>query len=247
MSFDLISFQLIKNPKLQLNLAANILLNSDGNLVLTDFGLARPLDERKSDRYTPNVVTRFYRAPEIQLGMPNYNCAIDMWSYGCIVGEIYSLNPLFMSNDDIGHFVKIMELIGTPMDVKTLEFLRSLPDYNKMPLGKHFKSRLDQFFTLNSIPKEAQALIKSLLNLSPQNRMKIKEALISDYFWSPPRPLIPRNEGKEIEASEKEMLPKYPSSLDYYTQSSINRRLITGKQNKSTTALAGTKREAEEI
>jgi serine/threonine protein kinase len=71
---------------------SNILLNPRGEVKLADFGLSRPYDGRKN--YTNRVVTLWYRAPELLLGSQRYGPGIDMWSAGCILGELLLNQPL---------------------------------------------------------------------------------------------------------------------------------------------------------
>ena len=61
---------------------ANLLLNNKGELKIADFGLARTFYPGRNEPYTIRVVTLWYRAPEILLGMKNYSSAIDVWSVG---------------------------------------------------------------------------------------------------------------------------------------------------------------------
>jgi len=78
---------------------SNILLNSDCSLKICDFGLARSLD--KESIQTDYIETRWYRAPEILLGSQQYSFAIDMWSVGCLFGEILKGRPLFPGTSTI--------------------------------------------------------------------------------------------------------------------------------------------------
>ncbi len=78
---------------------ANILLNADCHVRIADFGLCRSLSEDSTiptSVLTDYVATRWYRAPEILLGSNQYSKSVDMWSVGCIVGEMYNRCPLFM-------------------------------------------------------------------------------------------------------------------------------------------------------
>ena len=67
---------------------ANLLVNNKGELKITDFGLARPIEENRI-KYTPGVVTRWYRPPELLFGSDIYNESIDIWGAGCIIAEMY--------------------------------------------------------------------------------------------------------------------------------------------------------------
>ena len=96
---------------------ANILLNNSGGLKICDFGLARHC--RTSDlesHYTPLVVTMWYRAPELLLGYREYSTAVDMWSAGCILFELYAAGrPLFPGKDDTEQINRIFEVSLPPL------------------------------------------------------------------------------------------------------------------------------------
>ena len=80
-----------------------MLLNANCDLRLCDFGLARGINEATNDgsaaALTEYVVTRWYRAPEIMLGQRTYTKAVDIWSVGCILGELLRRKPLFAGTD----------------------------------------------------------------------------------------------------------------------------------------------------
>lgn len=66
--------------------------------------------------YTPNVATRWYKAPEILLNFRDYNTPIDIWALGCIIGEMYLLRPLFPGENEIDEFFQICSLLGPPTE-----------------------------------------------------------------------------------------------------------------------------------
>jgi mitogen-activated protein kinase 15 len=76
---------------------SNILLDAECNVKVADFGLARSLQENDDDPavLTEYVATRWYRAPEILLGSTKYTKAVDMWSVGCILGEMINGKAIF--------------------------------------------------------------------------------------------------------------------------------------------------------
>ncbi|CAN0051556.1 unnamed protein product, partial [Choristocarpus tenellus] len=87
------------------------------DLKLCDFGLSRGVhDNQEKGDLTEYVVTRWYRAPEIMLSVQNYNEAIDVWSVGCIFGEMLGRKPLFNGNDYIHQLKLITKLIGKPSE-----------------------------------------------------------------------------------------------------------------------------------
>lgn len=91
----------------------NILVFNDGNVLkLADFGLCR----RKiaAGPLTLEVGSLWYRAPEIMLGISEYNSAVDMWAIGCLLYELYEGRALFKNACEIGCLFKIFEWTGSP-------------------------------------------------------------------------------------------------------------------------------------
>jgi c-Jun N-terminal kinase len=91
---------------------SNIVVNLRCQLKILDFGLART-KERETAMLTPYVVTRYYRAPEVILGI-GYNANVDVWSIGCIFAELIRGKVLFPGSDHIDQWTKIIEIVGTP-------------------------------------------------------------------------------------------------------------------------------------
>uniref|UniRef100_A0A8C4I937 mitogen-activated protein kinase n=1 Tax=Dicentrarchus labrax TaxID=13489 RepID=A0A8C4I937_DICLA len=89
---------------------SNVAVNEDCELRIIDFGLARQTD----DEMTGYVATRWYRAPEIMLNWMHYNQNVDIWSVGCIMGELLNRKVLFPGTDYIDQLKRIMEVVGTP-------------------------------------------------------------------------------------------------------------------------------------
>ncbi|CAG2106067.1 unnamed protein product, partial [Medioppia subpectinata] len=98
---------------------SNIVVKSDCTLKILDFGLARTAGT--TFMMTPYVVTRYYRAPEVILGM-GYHENVDIWSVGCIMGEMIRGAVLFPGTDHIDQWNKIIEQLGTP----STDFMRRL-------------------------------------------------------------------------------------------------------------------------
>lgn len=84
----------------------NLLIDTQGNLKIADFGLARAFGVPVR-AYTHEVVTLWYRAPEVLLGSPRYSCPVDMWSVGCIMAELITKKPLFQGDSEIDQLFRI--------------------------------------------------------------------------------------------------------------------------------------------
>ncbi|KAG8988714.1 negative regulator of the PHO system [Tulasnella sp. 427] len=157
----------------------NLLINRKGELKLGDFGLARAFGV-PVNTFSNEVVTLWYRAPDVLLGSRTYSTSIDIWSCGCIFAEMISGVPLFRGRDNQDQLLNIMRIIGTPDD-RTLRKistespeiqLKSFPRYAKVPLQ-------------NMLPKaspQAIDLLERLLQFDPQKRLSAAEALRHPYF-----------------------------------------------------------------
>lgn len=96
---------------------SNILVNSECHIKVADFGLARSLISKCEDaniKLTDYVATRWYRAPEILLGSTKYSKAVDMWSVGCILGELIVGKPIFPGTSTLNQIERVLELTGKP-------------------------------------------------------------------------------------------------------------------------------------
>ncbi|RWR87835.1 mitogen-activated protein kinase 2 isoform X1 [Cinnamomum micranthum f. kanehirae] len=159
---------------------SNLLLNANCDLKIGDFGLARTTSE--TDFMTEYVVTRWYRAPELLLNCSEYTAAIDIWSVGCILGEIMTREPLFPGKDYVHQLRLITELVGSPDD-SSLGFLRSnnarryvrqLPQFPKQQFSMKFP---------NKSPL-AVDLLEKMLVFDPNKRISVDEALCHPYLSS---------------------------------------------------------------
>lgn len=155
----------------------NLLINKEGNLKIADFGLARAFGVPLRS-YTHEVVTLWYRAPEILLGGKQYSVGIDMWSIGCIFAEMITRKPLFPGDSEIDEIFKIFRVLGTPNEdiwpgVTTLpNFKATFPQWTRRELEKHVPG-LDEF---------SADLLNSFLQYDPAIRMSAKRALKHPYF-----------------------------------------------------------------
>lgn len=84
-------------------------------LTLADFGLARTFSVPLK-AYTHEVVTLWYRAPEILLGQKKYASPIDIWSLGCLIAEMATAQALFPGDSEIDTIFKIFRVLGTPTE-----------------------------------------------------------------------------------------------------------------------------------
>jgi cyclin-dependent kinase len=155
----------------------NLLIDKEGNLKLADFGLARAFGVPLRT-YTHEVVTLWYRAPEILLGGRQYSTGVDMWSIGCIFAEMVTRKPLFPGDSEIDEIFKIFRILGTPNEdvwpgVTSLpDFKTTFPQWSRRGLDKHVPG-LDPY---------GIDLLDHLLTYDPASRISAKRAIFHPYF-----------------------------------------------------------------
>ncbi|KAL1461133.1 hypothetical protein WDU94_013063 [Cyamophila willieti] len=110
---------------------ANLLIDRQGILKIADFGLARPFDLERWAQYSPQVASRWYRAPELLYASRCYDQSVDLWAVGCILGELHNREPLFPGESDIEQLAMVLHKLGTPTE-DSWPGLKDLPDYNKI-------------------------------------------------------------------------------------------------------------------
>ena len=169
---------------------SNILVTNSGDLKICDFGLARQFGG--VGRYTQLVVTLWYRAPELLLGSTTYGPAIDVWSLGCIFGELLAGSPLFNGRAEIDQLQKIFKLLGTPNDKIWPEF-SSLPSVQKVTFAEQPYNKLRQKFPQAStgLSDKGYELLNHLLTYDPARRLTCSEALSDAFFEEYPPPQRP--------------------------------------------------------
>ena len=158
---------------------ANILIDSSGNLKLADFGLGRAYAVPMM-KYTHEVVTLYYRSPEILLGAEYYSVAVDIWSVGCIFAEMITGDPLFKAESEIDLVFRIFRTLGTPVEA-TWKGVTELRDYQSH-FPKWPKQQLNRF--VRGLSDEGVAILEKMLRLCPLKRITAGEALLDSYFTS---------------------------------------------------------------
>ncbi|XP_069492951.1 cyclin-dependent kinase-like 5 isoform X4 [Ambystoma mexicanum] len=153
----------------------NLLISYNDILKLCDFGFARNLSEGSNANYTEYVATRWYRSPELLLGAP-YGKAVDMWSVGCILGELSDGQPLFPGESEIDQLFTIQKVLG-PLPSEQMKLFYSNPRFHglRFPAANHPQSLERRY--LGVISGVLLDLMKNLLKLNPSDRYLTEQSL----------------------------------------------------------------------
>ncbi|TNY24418.1 kinase-like domain-containing protein [Rhodotorula diobovata] len=189
----------------------NLLISADGVLKLADFGLAREYADEAA-KMTCQVVTRWYRCPELLLGARSYSTGVDMWATGCIFAELMLRVPFMAAESDMEQLNMIFTALGTPTDqdwpvggapsslsrsASSRELAHTassrgshLQGFSKLSNGAKFdpKPRSDLGSLFSAASPEAIDLLQKTLLYDPRKRITAREALHHPYFHTSPRP-----------------------------------------------------------
>lgn len=178
----------------------NLLLSPSGQLKIADFGLARSLGNI-NESLSSNVVTRWYRAPELLFGAKHYTTAIDIWSVGIIFAELMLRLPYLPGQDDVDQLDVTFRALGTPTE-PTWPNVSQLPLYNSLKMYPP-PSRQELRSRFSAATEKALDLMILLTQLDPLKRANSTQALLHDYFTESPLPTEPEKLPKKSEKVEE--------------------------------------------
>lgn len=221
---------------------SNLLLNSECFLKVADFGLARSIATLENESssnpvLTDYVATRWYRAPEILLGSTKYTKGVDMWSIGCILGELLGGKPMFPGTSTMNQLDRIIEVTGRPTaeDIEAIKspfaatLLESLPDSKPKALSDLFPHASE----------EALDILRLMLQFNPNKRLTAEEALKHPFvaqFHNPEEETVCEREIKiAIDDDHKYSIADYRNQLyqDIIAKKKENRRKNKAKKEAS--------------
>lgn len=175
---------------------SNLLMTDKGCVKIADFGLARKYTVGTVIKpMTPKVVTLWYRAPELLLETKQQTTAIDMWSSGCIFGELLAHKPLLPGQSEIHQLELIIEMFGTPNDAIWPGF-SDLPGLENITLKKQPYNNVRHTFPW--LTDAGVRLLNFLFMYDPKKRATAEECLDSSYFKEQPLPC------------DSELMPSFP-------------------------------------
>ncbi|XP_042021701.1 probable serine/threonine-protein kinase At1g54610 isoform X1 [Salvia splendens] len=177
---------------------SNLLINNHGILKIADFGLASFFDIHNKIPLTSRVVTLWYRPPELLLGATHYGVAVDLWSTGCILGELYAGKPIMPGRTEVEQLHKIFKLCGSPSEDYWKK--SKLPHSTVLKPIQPYRRRIAD--TFKDIHDAFVKLMEILLSVDPSDRGTAASALESEFFKTSPIPCDPSS------------LPKYPPSKE---------------------------------
>jgi len=155
----------------------NLLINRKGELKLADFGLARAFGIPVRT-YSHEVVTLWYRAPDVLMGSRKYSTPIDIWSAGCIFAEMASGRPLFPGSGTSDQLFRIFKILGTPTE-ESWPSITELPEY-KPDFPVHQSLPLSSI--VQGLDEKGLNLLSKMLQYDPNQRITAAAALKHPYF-----------------------------------------------------------------
>lgn len=198
---------------------SNLLLSHKGILKIGDFGLAREYGSPLK-QYTPIVVTLWYRAPELLLGIKEYSTPIDLWSVGCIFAEFLTMKPLWPGKSEIDELNRIFKDLGTPTE-KIWSGVKELPGMKKCTFADHPYNTLRQRFG-SYLTDSGFGLLNKFLTYNPTKRITAEESLKHEFFSESPLPvdpsMFPTWPAKSEQPRKHTSSPKPPSGGKAYSK-----------------------------
>lgn len=176
----------------------NLLIAANGEVKLADFGLARGFGDIHS-YMTSNVITRWYRPPELLFGAKHYGGAVDIWSVGTVFAELIKRAPFMPGNNELDQIKLICDAIGTPTD-DNWPGVTTLPEYT-VPTQNPVRGKDFYMYQFGTVGPDGVDLLIRTLALNPKKRITAREMLSHPWWHAEPKPTrkedLPRKDGGE--------------------------------------------------
>ncbi|KAK2948539.1 putative Mitogen-activated protein kinase 15 [Blattamonas nauphoetae] len=241
---------------------SNLLLNSDCLVKVGDFGLARLMkqgpEKSGASSLTDYVATRWYRAPELLMGSHKYSVGVDMWSVGCIIGEMLAGKPLFPGTSTQNQLLRILEFTGYPSDEDIVslhsQYAKQILEQVKPNLAsfsssepsnpsaihnlRELERKLPQYKEKNAQTYEyysnALDLMKRLLSFNPDKRPTATESLehpfLAKFHNEAEEPVCPHQIEMELDDDTKVNINEYRDALFRFIQRQRERSRLRYQQ-----------------
>lgn len=209
----------------------NLLIAADGEVKLADFGLARSF----SDPYrimTSNVITRWYRPPELLFGAKHYSGAVDVWSVGLVFAELIIRNPYLPGNTEVEQITLICRALGTPTE-DNWPGVTSLPEYTVPGDVTPVHPKESFMGTFGTVGSDGVDLLVKTLALDPKKRITARDMLKHSWWFAEPKPTrkedLPKKSGGEEKIGAD--LKRRPGVIDGDRGAKVARKLDFGAAN----------------
>ncbi|XDG02045.1 hypothetical protein ABKA04_001660 [Annulohypoxylon sp. FPYF3050] len=207
----------------------NLLIAADGEVKLADFGLARSF----SDPYkimTSNVITRWYRPPELLFGAKHYSGAVDIWSVGLVFAELIIRIPYIAGNTELQQISLICQAIGTPTE-ENWPGVTSLPEYAVEGEIIPVQGRDVFMGRFGTVGYDGVDLLMKTLTLDPKKRITAYDMLKHEWWHKDPKPSHKKDLPKKKSGAQDKVgddLKRRPGMVDEDKTSKVARKLDFG-------------------
>ncbi|KAG5980015.1 hypothetical protein E4U55_004469 [Claviceps digitariae] len=206
----------------------NLLIAADGDVKLADFGLARSFADPHQNM-TSNVITRWYRPPELLFGAKHYSGAVDVWSVGTVFAELVLRAPFLPGNNELDQIKMICEAIGTPSE-DNWPGVTKLPEFT-VP-GQHPVHGKDWYeMRFGTVGSDGVDLLMKTLSLDPKKRITARAMLRHTWWHSEPKPTRKEDLPRKTTGADEKMgadLKRRPGVVDEDRGAKVARKLDFG-------------------
>jgi cyclin-dependent kinase-like len=160
----------------------NLLINLNSfNMKLCDFGFSRTLPVSSPDPLTDYVATRWYRSPELLVGVPQYGPEVDMWAVGCILAEVSDGQPILPGGTELDQLGMIVGMFGE-LSRELMEKFHENLQFKNLKINPNISKNQTSQRYLPRLGKDGVCLLKACLEIDSDMRISSHAALTHSYF-----------------------------------------------------------------